>query len=135
MLKLDRERFHERPCGNDGTSAVPSFLIDQNFNHDVLNGVLRLGTAFAFRTALECGVDTLADPELLAWAAERGLVVITHDVRTLVPLARARVADRLAMPGVLLIPQSAAVGVAIERLQIGLVCVSEEEWPNQVVFA
>lgn len=44
-------------------------LFDQDFNHDILRGLLlRLPDVDAV-TALQSGLDEAADPELLDWAA------------------------------------------------------------------
>ena len=44
--------------------------------------------------------------------------MLTHDVKTLVPLANARVAAGLRMPGVIVVRSTAAYGPVIEDLCI-----------------
>ena len=57
-------------------------LFDQNFNHDILRGLLLRLPDVDVVTALQAGLDEAPDPELLDWAAQQRRTVVTHDVNT-----------------------------------------------------
>lgn len=64
----------------------------------------------------------------------RGSVVISHDAETLTKHACDRVRDALPMPGVIEIPFSVPLGVAIEDLILIAACLHDGEWEGQVRY-
>jgi hypothetical protein len=82
----------------------------------------------------QVGFATTPDPQLLAWAARVGRVLITHDRNTLVGYAYARVARGEPMPGVIEIARDCPVGRAIQDLVVTLECTADEDWANQVHY-
>ena len=85
---------------------------DHDFNEAVLRQLERLNVAAVVR-ARSVNLQESSDPEVLAWAAERGLPVLSHDVRTMRRYAYERIAAGLPMPGLILVHQRMAVGVAL----------------------
>jgi predicted nuclease of predicted toxin-antitoxin system len=67
-------------------------LVNHDIDQDILRGLLRRVPDVDAVTAYEVGLDKAEDPELLAWAAESGRVLVTHDRRTM----PAHAAHRLA---------------------------------------
>lgn len=111
---------------------MPRLLGDQNWNNEITLGLRLRVPALDFVSARDAGVDRYPDDLLLEWAASRELVVLTHDIRTLVPLADARVARGLAMPGVIVVPGILPVGRAVEDLTIVLHCAMAGDFENLV---
>jgi hypothetical protein len=114
---------------------VIRFLADENFNGRILRGLLRrvpdLDVVRAQDVEALQGAD---DPVLLAWAAERGRVVLTHDVSTMGPFAYQRVVVGQPMPGVFEVNADLPVGVAIEELALIAKAGEPGEWEGQVRF-
>ena len=109
-------------------------LSDQDFDHDILRGLrLRLPDLNAV-TARQAGLDRKPDPEVLAWAATQGRIVVTHDRNTMTRFAYDRVRDSQAMPGAFVISREMPVGKAIADLKVLLECSEEVEWDGLVVF-
>ncbi len=54
------------------------------------------------------------DPQVLAWAAREGRVLLTHDVKTMTKFAYERVAAGLPMPGVFEVSLDMPMGQAID---------------------
>ena len=109
-------------------------LIDENFDHRILRGVrLRYPT-------LDCVVvqDTAwqgaKDPPLLAWAAEQRRILVTHDLKTIPKHAYERVEQGESMPGVIAVPDSVAIGQAIEELVTLIACSEPHEWENLEIY-
>jgi predicted nuclease of predicted toxin-antitoxin system len=55
------------------------FFADQNFDGDIVRGLLRAIPDLDLLTAHQAGLSEALDPELLEWAAGHERVVLTHD--------------------------------------------------------
>ena len=62
---------------------------------------------------------------ILEWAATHGLVLLTHDRKTIPLFAYSRVAAGLPMPGVFLVSDDMPIGQAIDELLIAVRCLSQ----------
>jgi len=76
------------------------FLVDEDFDNDILRGVLRKVPGLDIVRVQDVGLSGAKDPEVLEWAAQAGRVLLTHDVSTMTTHAGARVNSGSAMPGV-----------------------------------
>ncbi len=133
------------------------FLVDQNFNEDIVDGLTRRDatlricvpttsgtgsetTRFAVLTGDDgvkswlWGDELKPDEAILEWAAARGLVLLTHDRKTIPPLAHARVVAGLPMPGVFLVHTAMPIGQAIDELLIAAHCLSPDECKDLVRY-
>jgi hypothetical protein len=108
-------------------------LLDENFNHQILNGlklrIPNLNYVIAQKTALK-GVT---DPDLLEWAAVEDRLIVTHDIKTFPKFAYERVKAGRSLPGVIVVPQDLPIGPAIEELVTILLCSEQGDYENQVV--
>lgn len=110
------------------------FVADENFNNDIVRGVLRrLPTADLVR-AQEVGLSGADDDAVLEWASTVNRIVLTHDKATLVGIAYARITNGRLVPGVFAASQSAPVPLVIDDLVLILECSSAEEWAQQVRY-
>jgi hypothetical protein len=112
----------------------PRFLADQNLDDDIVNGVLRREPAAEFLLAREEHVERLPDGELLAFAADRALIVVSHDVNTLIHEAYQRVRAGLRMPALLLAPRLKPIGPVIDSIVLIWASSDATEWDDQVQF-
>ena len=64
-----------------------SFLVDQNFNEHIVDGLTRREATLEFTHVRDVGVAAAPDPRILEWAAVHGLVLLTHDRKTIPPFA------------------------------------------------
>jgi len=87
-----------------------NLLADENLDANILRGVLRRFGGIDVVRVQDIGLTGGDDPTVLAWAAEQGRVLITHDVETVTRYAFERVAAGLPMPGVIEIVASAPTG-------------------------
>ena len=109
-------------------------LADHNFKAVIEEGLLRRGVQFDVVHLRDVGLQEATDPDVLAWAAADGRILLTHDRKTMLPAAFERVADGLAMPGVVFVPWLLDLGTAIEHLEVLLGCEPAEYFANQVVM-
>jgi hypothetical protein len=82
----------------------------------------------------DAGLAGRGDAEVLAWAAQEGRVLLTHDVTTMKRHVDERVAAGLSMPGVFEVSQQTPIAQAIEEILLIADCSLEGEWEGQVRF-
>jgi hypothetical protein len=104
---------------------------DENFDNDIIWGLLRRRPDLDIVRVQDVGLAGASDPEVLAWAAQEGRIVLTHDKKTLVPYANQRVAAGYRLPGVCMVQATAPVGPAINDILLLLDGTAEEEWEGQ----
>ena len=110
------------------------FLVDQNFNEHIVDGLTRRDEHMVFHHVRDVGLAAAPDPIVLEWAASRELIVLTHDRKTMPSFAYARVNENLPMPGVFLVSDAMPIGQAIDELLIAAHCLSPEDCRNRVIF-
>lgn len=107
---------------------------DENFNNDVLRGLLRRRPGLDVVRVQDAGLSSLDDPAVLAWAAQEGRVLVSHDVSTLTAYAYARVRAGQSMPGLIEVGSSVPIAAAIEDLLLIAECSLPGEWEGQVRY-
>ena len=110
------------------------FLVDEDFNNDLLRGLRRRLPGVDAMRIQALGLAGVSDEAVLALAASESRVVLTHDVSTLVGSAYRRVEAAEPMPGVIAVAQSTLAGVVIEDLVVVVGCSSAEDWRDQVHY-
>ncbi len=81
------------------------------------------------------GLRTAEDPDILAWAAAEGRILLTHDRRTMVGFAYERVKSGLPMPGVFVIrDRPNQIGQMVEEILLPVLCSEQDEWKDRVQF-
>ena len=93
-----------------------AFLVDQNFNEKILDGLTRHDPTLEFTHVRNVDLAAAPDPKILEWAAEQELVLLTHDRKTIPLFAYARVSADLPMLGVFLVDDQMPIGQAIDEL-------------------
>src|SRR5437762_2408742 len=109
-------------------------LADENFHGDVIRGLLLREPELDILTVQRVGLGAAQDPDILAWAAGDGRIVLSHDRSTMTRFANERVARREAMPGLFIVDDRYPVGLAIEEVLIVASCSEMDEWIDRVVF-
>lgn len=113
---------------------MTGFLADENFNNQIVRGVLRQSPDVDIVRVQDVNLSGVDDPIVLAWAAEAGRIVLTHDVATMITFAYQRIQAGLSMPGLFEVSRRVPVGLAIEEIILIAECSLEEEWEGQVRF-
>lgn len=111
-----------------------SFVADENFNQDIVRGLLRHMPDLDIVTVQEAGLSGCDDPDLLTWSAEQNRIVLTHDLATMISFACDRVNAGEKMPGVFEITKKVSIHTAIEELLLLAQCSFKDEWESQIVF-
>jgi hypothetical protein len=113
---------------------VISFLVDQNFNEHIVDGLTRRIPSLDMVLVRQVGLAEARDPALLEWAAAQERVLLTHDRSTMPAFAFARVEADQPMSGVFLVSDSMPVGQAIEEIALAAQCLSPDECANRVSY-
>jgi hypothetical protein len=111
---------------------VLKLVSDENFNADILRGLYRRRPDLDIVRAQEVGLNAKPDPEVLAWAALEGRVLLTHDRTTIPNFDYDRVRGGHPLPGVFLVSDLMPVGQAIDEILLAIECLSAEECKNLV---
>ena len=107
-------------------------LTDEDFDHNILRGLIRRTPHLDFILVHDVGLTSQPDPVLLKWAASKHRIIVTHDDRTMVPYAKQLVRRGEPMAGLILVPQSLAIGRAIDDLELIVECYSESDMRDRI---
>jgi predicted nuclease of predicted toxin-antitoxin system len=108
------------------------FQADADFNQEILDGLIRKEPLIDFQTAHEAGLTGLPDEEVLKIAAKNNRILVSHDRRTM-PTHFADFIQKQNSPGVFIISQSLAIGLAIDALLLIWAASEQDEWENFIV--
>ena len=111
------------------------FLADHNFSEIVIAQVLAALPNLDLVRARDIGMAQTPDSDILEWAANAGRIVLTHDIKTMVPDAWARVAAGLPMPGVLAVTLATPYHIVSDDIVQSALYGQESEWANQVRYS
>jgi hypothetical protein len=110
------------------------FAADENFNNDILRGVLRRHPDLDIVRIQDTEVYEADDPLVLEWAAKEGRILLTHDTRTMPDFAYARVHESKPLPGVFVVNDQAPFGQIIDDLLLVMGASEAGEWKNRVIY-
>ena len=109
-------------------------LLDQNFNHRILRGLLLRVPKLDYLTTHEAGLSEMKDPDLLVWATQAGRLLISHDLSTMPVHAKTVMEQGHTIAGVVLVSDQLPIGPVIDRLELVVTCTEADEWQNVVQF-
>jgi predicted nuclease of predicted toxin-antitoxin system len=113
---------------------VLRLLSDENFNGDIVRGLLLRRPDLALVRVQDVGLGAAEDPVVLAWAAANDRIVLTHDRATMPDFAYARVQAGESMPGVFVLNDRLPVRQAIDELLLLDEGSEQAEWAGLVVY-
>jgi hypothetical protein len=109
-------------------------LTDENFNGDILRGLLLRQPDLDVIRVQDTGLDGEPDPSVLGWASSNNRIVLTHDRATMPDYAYQRVAAGHVMRGVFVVSDRLPVGQAIEQILFINEYSEQAEWSGQVIY-
>ncbi|MEM7113944.1 MAG: DUF5615 family PIN-like protein, partial [Chloroflexota bacterium] len=104
------------------------FLTDENFEGAIFRGLLRRKPDIDLVRVQDVGLMEADGPEILAWAAQEGRILLTHDRRTMPRYAYERMADSKSITSMIVIKAAISVGQAIEEILLIEAISTPEEW-------
>jgi hypothetical protein len=120
-------------------SAV-RFLLDNHVTSDIRDAVHKAHPEVDIRAVGvddDAPADKTSDPELLDYATDQGLTVVTFDANTMPRYAFDRIARGVVTCGVFVFPhgQTISSGSIAHELEVIWGASTSEEWLNRVEFA
>jgi hypothetical protein len=112
----------------------PRFLADHDLNEQIVTGLFRREPALECVRARDIGMNERSDTEVLTYAADNELIVVSHDVNTMPSAAYERMNSGQKMSGLFMVKQSDPVGPVIANLLLIWSASEAEEWEGQVCF-
>lgn len=109
-------------------------LTDENFNHDILRGLIRRVPHLDFVLVHDVGLTSQPDSVLLKWAASHHRSIMTQDKKTLIPYAEQLMRQGEPMAGVIFVPQGLGIGRAIDDLQHIVESYSESDMRDRIEY-
>jgi predicted nuclease of predicted toxin-antitoxin system len=109
-------------------------LADENFNADVVRGLLRRKVKVDVIHVHDAGLSGSEDPYVLDWAAEHDRIVLTHDRATMPDYALDRLARGLKMTGIFIFHDRLPVGQVISELILVIECSDMSDWNQHIVY-
>jgi hypothetical protein len=109
-------------------------LTDEDFDGRLTSALLARVPGLDLVRVQDVGLMHTPDPDILAWAAEEGRIVLTHDRNTMTGFASARVNAAQPMPGVFVVDQQASLGRSLNDLEAMAAASEMEEWRDQIIF-
>jgi hypothetical protein len=113
---------------------MPRLLADENFNGSIVRGLVRHKPEVDVVRVQDVGLSGADDRTVLAWAANEGRVLVTHDQETVPKYAYERAVAGLPMPGVFVGDTYLPVQQAIADIVLLVECSEEHEWEGQVRY-
>jgi hypothetical protein len=113
---------------------VLRLLSDENFNDDIVSGLLRHLNSLELVRVQDVGLAQAEDPAILEWAAVHGRILITHDRKTIPRFAYERIQLGQSMPGVFIVSDALPIGRSIDELLLAVQCLTPEECNDLVRF-
>lgn len=107
---------------------------DENFDGAIVRGLMRRNAYLDLVRVQDVGLSGADDGAVLAWAAQEGRILLTHDAATITHYAYERVRAGLPMPGVIEVGQNVAIGRAIDDILLITTCSLEGEYEGQVLY-
>ena len=95
---------------------------DENFNNDIIRGLLRRKPDLDIVRIQDVGLSGADDPMVLEWVAQKGRILLTHDVSTITHYAYERVCAGKRMSGVFEVGRSVPISIAIEDILLLVEC-------------
>ncbi len=108
---------------------IHRLLADADLKLAIVDGVVRRHGGVDFKPPQQVPLEGLADPAVLAVAAQEGRVLVSHDARTMPRHFRVFIRER-ASPGVILISQDLSIGRAIDNLLLVCTVCEPQEFVN-----
>ncbi len=110
------------------------FLADENFNNQILRGLLRQRPSLDVLRVQEVGLLGKDDASVLDWVFSEKRLLLTHDIRTIPAIAFSYLSEGKPIPGILLISWSLSASQVISDLLLMIECSEQEEWDGQLNY-
>src|SRR5262245_49333898 len=110
------------------------FLTDEDFDGRLSSALHARVPGLDLVRVQDVGLMHTPDPDILAWAAAAGRIVLTHDRNTMTGFASTRVTAGQPMPGLFVVDRQASLGRILNDLEALAAASEMNEWRDQIIF-
>jgi Domain of unknown function (DUF5615) len=111
------------------------WLADENFDNDIVRGVLRRSPGFDIVRVQDINqISGESDGLVLAWATTKGRVVLTHELSTMIPALHQHLQNTSRCAPIVLVPDSLPIGEVIEEILLLNECAIDADWAAGVIY-
>ncbi len=110
------------------------FASDENFNNDILRGLLRHNPELDIERIQDNDLIGAPDPEILEWTASEDRILLTEDISTLPVFMKQRLEKGHQTPGIIIVPPSLSVGQVIDELYLIAEAGTKEDFVNRIIY-
>lgn len=110
------------------------FLADENFNNDIVRGVLRRYSTIVIVRAQDTALRSQPDELVFDYAITQEYLILTHDVNTMSQLFYARLNEGNPVPGLFLIAERQTISNIIELIILIASVSLYEEWAGRLTY-
>jgi len=112
------------------------FLADENFDNKIIRGILRRVSTIdvEFIRAQDTKLEGEPDPQVLDYALENDLILLTHDVNTMRGFYYERVKEGKSVPTIFLVHGDKSIGDVIDSLELIILASEPEDWTGQLHY-
>jgi predicted nuclease of predicted toxin-antitoxin system len=110
------------------------FLTDEDFDGRLTSALLARVPGLDLVRVQDIGLMQTPDPDILAYAAGDGRIVLTHDRNTMTGFASTRVNAGQPMPGLFVVDRQASSGRILSDLEAMAAASEMDEWRDQIIF-
>ena len=107
------------------------FQADSDLNQTIVKALLRLEPSIDFQTAHAANLRGVPEPDVLAYAANEGRVLVSHDITTM-PRHFGAFIQAADSAGVLIALQDAPLLTVVEDLLLLWLVDEAEDWVNRI---
>ena len=97
-----------------------------------MRGLLRRHPNLDITRVQDLEIAGADDPTVLAWAAEAGRILLTHDQKTIPKYVYERLVADERIAGVIVANDSLPIGSIIDDISLIVECSSASQWINQL---
>ena len=133
-IKQRREQLDKKLAPHILQETMLRLLIDENINHRILRGLKLRLPQIDYVLVKQIGMSGFADIELLRWAVRENRIIVTHDIKTMIPDAKRLLRIGESMAGVIFVPDQMAIGRVISDLEMMVECHSETELKDRIEY-
>jgi len=110
-------------------------LADENFDNDILRGLVRRDPAFdVIRVQDLPEIAGQDDPTVLFWATSINRILLTHDLSTMIPALHEYLRDAVGCTPIVMVPDSLPISIAIEEILLLDQFAIDSDWIAGVIY-
>ena len=111
-----------------------AWFADENFHGHIVRALRQRQPGIDLVRVQDIGLMGADDATILAWCAENGRILLTHDGATVPDEAYHRVVENQPMSGVFVVNRSLPHAGVVDDIILAEACSAADEWNGKVIY-